>query len=396
MGSNRFVKIYNYIYIFIVLNYTYLVWFVLSIDFTGYGLLALTIVSALVNREGLSKLYYSKPIALWFLWAIYSFLNYCFHSFSIIGLESIFYIFIKLWVPLNLMSIVCIEYRNNSNGALWICFATFVAYTILGMFFDINLLFRTLGESNLLGNRYANTVCVTFFVLCLLNKKDLIKTPLFLILCLLLFVLLAMCGVRKAFVAGFVFFLFWIVSGLNMKSARNVFLLPLIIVLFYFGYTKYIKESYVMVRMEKLEEQQMMDLPSDAPAVLSLLGDRGPHYYYGWQMFLEKPIFGIGLEKARIGESRIHSEYMVELVENGICGFAIFALFHLWLFKRVFRLWKRKTKLSLCIMGGLVGLWFLYLTLWGWDFFPSFILLGVVIGYIKENQFLKTTYEEKQ
>ena len=379
MLSNRFVKAFNYFYIFMALNYTYLVWFVFGIDFTGYGLLALTILSVLINHKTLSEMCLLKPFIFWLLWLFYSLFNYELQSSG----GSFFYIIIKLWVPLNTMLIVCHEYKRNPKSSLRICVISFIVFLLLGLFFDINLLYRNLGGENTLGNYYANTICLILCFLSLLNNQHVLNTPLYIFLSAIVIFILALCGVRKAFVAGLIFFIFWLISILDMRKTKNIIFVPIVIIVFYFGYNNFIKDSYVMVRMEKLEEQQLLDLPADAPSFLLFLGDRGPQYYYGWKMFLEEPFFGVGLENANIGNARIHSEYMVELVENGILGFSLFFAFNIWIFINVYKRWKHKERMAISIMGGVVGLWFLYLTSWSWDSIPDFILLGTVVGYLK-------------
>lgn len=383
MLSNPFVKIFNYLYLFIVVNYTCFVWYIFDFDYTGYGLVSLTLLSIIINYRRVKNINHSKPIVFWLIWVIYASFNFLIHTSFSVG--SVVYILARTMVPFNAMSIVCGMYQEKAKQTLKICVVTFAVFTLLGLYYDSSIILRGVGNESIMGNYFANTICLLPFFLMLLNKENAIKIPTFLTLTIVVLSILVLCAVRKAFGAAIIFLSFWLISELNFKRNRTWLLIPVVLFLVFFGYQKFLKDSYVMERMNQLENRKM-DLPDNAPQILSLVGDRAPHYYYGWYLFLENPIFGIGLEQANISNSRIHSEYMVELVENGIIGFVLFILFHIWLLKKSIRSWWNKEQMSACIFGGVIGLLFLYLTAWTWDFAPGFILIGVLVGYLNNKQ----------
>ena len=383
MLSNPFVKIFNYLYIFIIVNYTCLVWYIFDFDYTGYGLVALTTISIFINYRKVKDMNHRKPIVFWLIWVIYASINYLFQtSFSIV---SVVYILARTLVPFIAMSTVCAMYQEKAKDTLVLCTIALFSYALLGLYYDPALIVRGVGEDSIMGNFYANSICLLPFFLSLLNKMKVLKNATFVLLTTLVLSVLVLCAVRKALGAAIIFLLFGFISLVDFKNSKTWLLIPIVAFLVIFGYQKYVKDSYVMERINRLEEREM-DLPDNAPQVLSLLGDRAPHYYYGWYLFLEKPVFGVGLEQARIGYTRIHSEYMVELVENGIVGFVLFFLFHYWLIKKSIKSWKKKEQLSICILGGVFGLLFLYLTTWAWSFVPYFVLLGVILGCLNNKQ----------
>ena len=123
--------------------------------------------------------------------------------------------------------------------------------------------------------------------------------------------------------------------------------------------------------------------------VLSFLGDRAYFYIEGWRLFNTSPITGIGLtnfiHKAE-HSIIIHSEYMVQLVENGIIGFVIFLIFIIILGKgliRNVRKNKKETKYFVFLLGGFLGIMFICFTAWIYSFPQYFAFFGVAIGYIK-------------
>ena len=58
---------------------------------------------------------------------------------------------------------------------------------------------------------------------------------------------------------------------------------------------------------------------------------RAIQYEFGYEKFLENPYFGIGLNNYKQFDGYnlvLHSEYLVQLIENGLVGFILFFLFY--------------------------------------------------------------------
>ena len=115
--------------------------------------------------------------------------------------------------------------------------------------------------------------------------------------------------------------------------------------------------------------------------ILSLLGDRAFFYIEGWELFLKSPICGIGINNfMQVAKypMPIHSEYMVQLVENGIVGFVLY-LFFVWsLFY---------TTNKLCdigfrrlALGWIMSVLFISFTSWVYDMSHFYIIFGLIIG----------------
>ena len=95
----------------------------------------------------------------------------------------------------------------------------------------------------------------------------------------------------------------------------------------YFAADYVLNNTMVGERMLATDEQHEMNNLSTG-TFLDVFGDRGVFYYYGWQYFIDNPIFGIGLWNFRnlyqLGDIPLHSEYMVHLCEGGIIGFGLY------------------------------------------------------------------------
>jgi O-antigen ligase len=253
-----------------------------------------------------------------------------------------------------------------------------------GYYSDRGFLYRDLGEENSLGNAYAIISLYTIFYLMLLNHAKKIPTVLFLALAVFVVFVLAMSGTRKAFGAGVLLMVFWGWSLLDMKRIWSWILVVVFVWGGLWGYNYVEENTYMGHRMEYLEEQRNeVLLPPEAPEILHLFGDRAPHYYYGWKIFLSHPLFGIGPLQAHVQDIYIHSEYVAQLADNGIIGFALFFLLYYWVIRELIKRNRNDKGFARCMLGGLVSTLFLFLTTWGWEFPQYFICLGVLVGYCK-------------
>lgn len=386
----KLTTIVNYLFIFLAINYNrIIVNFITHIDSAGYLLSLLSIAVVLLNINSFRLLLRGKPIIFWFIWCIYAFINYYLHPHTNASF-SISSIYIRIFIPLIVLTVAVIEYERNTVGLLWICLITHVFFMAAGFYYDRGILFRDLDEENILGNSYAIISSFTLFYLVLLNRLGKIPTLLFLVMAIIIVFVLAMSGTRKAFGAGLLTLAFWGLSLLDLRRVRSWLLLGVFIAVGVWGYSFFMEHTFMGERMEYLEEQQESYLPDDAPKALGLLGNRAPHYYYGWSLFMNHPILGVGTGQGRVEEkihhiAYIHSEYMAQLVDGGLVGFILFFLFFFGVVIRVLRCQSHDSAIGRCMLGGVVVLSFLYLTAWAWEFPRYFICLGVLIGYCRTN-----------
>lgn len=392
--NTKLTTIVNYLFIFLVINYSLIVKYITHIDSAEYGLVLLSFAVFVLNASSFKSLQLRKPIVFWLLWCVYAFLNYYMHPHTVNPL-GVLVLYRKIFIPLIVMMVVVKEYKANSNKILWVCFITHAVYMLLGYYFDRGILYRIDEEDNELGNAYAIISSFTLFYLMLLNRTKKINIVWFVLLTAVIMLALAMSGTRKAFGAGVIYLVFWLLSLLELKKVRSWILVAVFLWVGFWGYNQLMENTYMGQRMEYLEEQQESYLPPGAPKILSVFGDRAGHYYYGWFIFLKHPFFGVGTGQTLVnqGYNRLvyaHTEFMVQLTDQGLVGFLLFAAFYYWIVVHLFKGFRFDKKIKgfrfdkktgICMLGGIAAILFLSLTAWTWEFPHYFICLGVLIGF---------------
>ena len=378
----------NYLFLFLVINYQLVVSYITQFDSAGYFLLALSLVVLLLNSKQIKSIQNTKPVKFWLLWCIYVVINYYLHPIHTNEISFLRVIKVVLY-PLLTMTITVKEFEENPIGLIKLCAVTILTYTLLGFYFDRGILFRIEGEDNVLGNAYAIITCFSLFYLTLLQRTKHINLVLFVVLVIVVLIVLAMSGTRKAFGAGLIMLVFWVLSIADINKARTWLLTVFLAFGVYLGYNELMQNTYIGQRMDVYEEQQSM-LPDEAPEFLKVFGDRSVHYYYGWMQFVEKPIFGVGLYQSRVEyksgtDVYLHTEYIAQLADNGIVGFAFFFALYFWIGKGLLKKRKSDKQLGLVMIGGFVVVLFLNLTAWSWSFPQYFLCLGVLIGYCQSD-----------
>lgn len=386
MSSNdKWITRINYLFVFLVINYSLIAKYITHVDSAGYGFVLLSFAVFVLNASSFKSLQLRKPIVFWLLWCVYAFLNYYVHPHGVNPM-GVLALYRKIFIPLIVMTVVVKEYKANSNKILWVCFITHAVYMLMGYYFDRGILYRIDDEENELGNAYAIISSFTLFYLMLLNRTKKINTVLFVILTVVIMLALAMSGTRKAFGAGVIYLVFWLLSLLELKKVGSWILVAVFLWVGYWGYNQLMENTYMGQRMEYLEQQQESNLPPQAPKVLGVFGDRAGHYYYGWFLFLKHPLFGLGAGQTRVIQGAntqvyTHTEYIAQLTDQGLLGFLLFAFFYYWILVHLFKQYRNDKSIGMCMLGGMVAILFLSLTAWTWEFPRYFICLGILIGF---------------
>ena len=120
--------------------------------------------------------------------------------------------------------------------------------------------------------------------------------------------------------------------------------------------------------------------------VLDVMGDRGLQYLEAAPFIVSNLPTGIGLSNWRQFSSRgmvFHSEYLVQLCENGLIGFLLYLTIMIWLIVRIV-----KSKQWTSRSGGsyfyyiaiVVAVLFTDFFFWTYDNLPIFCILGIVMS----------------
>jgi O-antigen ligase len=116
-------------------------------------------------------------------------------------------------------------------------------------------------------------------------------------------------------------------------------------------------------------------------------------------VFIENPINGVGLQNFKKNATdfnfSIHSEYMVNIAEGGIIGTTLFFLFYYWIWKQlkqVFKKFKNVWRITVIYIAGFIAVLFINTAAWTYDSISVFITLGLIIGYVKQFEFLNKNH----
>ena len=255
-----------------------------------------------------------------------------------------------------------------------VCAICAITALIQSITFNERLVLGNTGNSNDLGIKmvYASACA-------LLSKYRKRKSLLITISLLLLFAYVILkTGSRKSLIMIIVVFCLWIVlcvpSLLKAEYKRSVlivtpFVLGLIIAAC-FLFVPAFRDSRVYVRLLYLEEG---------------VDDRLSLYKEAWGMFVDHPIFGVGINNFRNYSSTglySHSLFAETLSCTGIVGSILFLLFYLRYFTDFIRLFKQRNQVSKYVKGALlifliVVLFFSFSVILYYDF-ASMMFLGII------------------
>ena len=378
----------NYTYVIFVLLWDPLHITIITLDAKQLGITILTIVVFLINfitSQKFKQFLFSKPIIFWGIWVIFSCINLKISGYD--GeLPYSAYIILELFSPFLTMLIVCLELFYNHKKILHTLFAVFCIYGLFTSFLSTGLESST-EEQNLgaLGNLGAlNTIFIIFYG-SLLNTHKWLKTRSLFFYIAISSSLVIMLATRKAFGAALIMIIFAVLSQINIsiKNFGKLIVLSLVII---YSINLVLSNTLMGKRLTNTAEVGQKFNTTDNET-LNFLGDRAFYYIEGWNIFLENPLTGIGLNnftKESGTNYRIHSEYMVQLTEGGIIGSAFFLLFYLWIFRNLYKRLKENNDEALkVITGGFIAIIFINLTAWTYAFPHYFTCFGIIIGYLK-------------
>ena len=157
MSQNRqFIKIFNYIFIFIALVWEPLQRGILHVDGHGRILMLLTISTFIFNIVNTSfrKIVISVPCVIWLLWIIYNIINWVIHGHSTEMIPYLGnYILLRLFLPYLVMCIVAYEYQGNDSSILKLILCALLSYVFIGTFIlDVSTHEAIRDSANTLGN----------------------------------------------------------------------------------------------------------------------------------------------------------------------------------------------------------------------------------------------------
>lgn len=386
----RKIDLYNLFYIFI-----YLVWvpirrYYLHIDGTDRTLLILTIVALLVNASSISKdkkLFASPAFICWALLVLFSFINSICHG---INSRDGVLIFIQknFLCPFVFLISVLLELHNNK----YLCLKTILYAQLLFLFIGITHL--SVSEDRVVADLLGNGLplmgsgCMLVAGILYCEKKLRGKGAVFVLIVFFCTLIIVLSATRKAFGAIVIILIGVLLGRVEKLKPGYVFFLIVVAFMAYHALDWIVGNTFLGERITTSSDR--FDVPLSSNPVINnflmiLLGDRAIQYFIGTEIFHQHRLFGIGLlnyPSVSQTDYRLHSEYMVQLCENGIIGFSLLLIFYLILFKGIKKIWKKRGVKVFIYLSGLLAILFLNLTAWTYDMSIAMIIYAIIINEI--------------
>ncbi len=328
-----------------------------------------------------------SPVCLvWLLWIIYTILNKLRAGIPPMDNIPMFsFIFVYLILPFLSLWVAAYEMQTHPRMLLRTLLGIFIVYLLWGLYVVRSIPAGVDRGSGVLGNEFALACLSVITVSCLCYNLSLIKarTLLFILACSAAAIFIM--ATRKAFAGAVIILCFFYVSR-NFKFTFFNLVKICTMFLFLYSVTMYVMQNTeIGERFMSIEEDAEKFNTTDS-ALLSMLGDRAYFYIEGWELFLQHPFLGIGIDNFRTVTDYpmpIHSEYMVQLAENGLVGSLLYFIFICSIFSSSLKI--KKISLRGMALGWLLCILFISLTSWTYDMPLFFIIFGIMLGLQKQD-----------
>jgi O-antigen ligase len=377
-------KLPIFISIFALINWDIFYYFVLkNVNFSSGIILLffvlLGFVPAILNNSFL-KFITKKPQLFWVIWVMYSI--YIIFNSPYSNNENISFAYICMLIcPIVILFLVH-SLRDNPYKLINVLIFSYSFHTIIPLVFDTaNSLYGgtrlgTIFNSNMIA--IGALFCIIIITLKKISFK-LNKMDFFYLLVSLIAIILT--ASRKTTIALILFFLFhsyfnFKISNISKKIRLFMLSIPALIIISFF-FTKI--EVY-----KRIETTFNTTLKADES--YEMFDGRAIQYEAGYEKFLENPYFGIGLNnyKQFDGYSLVlHSEYLVQFIENGLVGFILFFLFYFSIHKKINKMksFKFLNEYRNTFIGILLVIYFLYAGSWSFNVFIYWFPIAIVLVF---------------
>lgn len=245
-------------------------------------------------------------------------------------------------------------------------------------------------EYGALGNMAPLTVMYIAFFASLLYIAKSIKLSTVVMLVGFALSIIVAAATRKALGAIGIMLLCLLLSQIDLKP-KNIVLVLFGSLFIYFMGNFILDNTFIGERFAHGAEEGAAKNTTDI-WWLSFLGDRVVFYINGWNIFLDNWLTGIGIRNylyLTASHHVLHTEYMVQLTENGLVGFTLFIFFNGWFLKKLvgdFLRDKLNRSILLVMLGAIGSILFICLTAWIYSFPQYFIVYGIVAGLLLQNR----------
>lgn len=394
-ASLSYRSLYNLFFLFVSIVWSPIQIYYLHIDGAARTLAFMEIVAVMLNVGAVKSnkdVFRSSAFICWTILCIFTFINSIIHGLPLQYTQYGAWAFFRQNIisPFIFLCVSIIELKNNKYKCLNVVLLAQMIFLIIGAIHTNTTLSQfDRGLNEELGNMLPLTAVSSVFVAGVLFSERKLKLGWFAIGLIIVFAvyLIIVSVTRKAF-GAVIIIVVGIMLGRSRKLNVRTGIMNIIIgIILYIGVQYTLNHTYMGERI--VESTDSVDVPlSSNPTVnnilMSVLGDRAEHYYLGRELFYQHPVLGIGLlnfSSVASSSHRLHTEYMVQLCENGIIGFSLLVLYYFVLLKGLLQ--KRKEKINIWIyLSGLLYVLFINLTAWTFDMKYIMITYAIVITRI--------------
>ena len=338
-----------------------------------------------------TKVAIRKHVWLMVFVAIWSFINALIKQSILIETNGLWSLIYVLLITIMFFLITLLMLERNFRTTLKLISISLFIYSLLTVFFftGINDEGGRLVTEHINSNEVAFYCAIGYGTILFRLSLGYIKRIALLSLIVPAYVTLS-TGSRMGFGMILIITIIFIYSRLNTRNISSILLFILGIVLFFFAGSKILQNTVGGQRFLDMENDIDRLSSLSTGTVFDLFGDRGLMYYYSWPLFVEHPISGIGLHNFKaygiFGETRLHTEYAVQYVENGLLGFIPFICFLFLLIVGLVKTIKnsppRGTKKPLVtLLGLLLSVVYANFMLWSFDMICVFMVYAISYVY---------------
>ncbi|MFQ3238490.1 MAG: O-antigen ligase [Olleya marilimosa] len=371
--------------------------FYLGLDAAIYQFLILLPVLFLGLTDNISsplfwKTISSRPGSVWLIWIIFALLN----TFFITGFfhpnsQSPF-VFISAIVITFLFFIVIISKKYSTKSLIIVMQLAFAVRLIISFIFDSSSIqgSDTVARFGSEFNSNAIAFGALFYIILMIIKKiQFNKTHIIEYAFAIVSIATILLTASKK---NFLTLVFVILSYLVIKRSKNV-IKNIILGFISFGLVAILgfwtlNNTGIGTRILHTFEKS-----ANAESTDKMFDHRMSYYINGWEFFKENPINGIGLINFPYRNNSthvLHTEYMVQLTENGIIGTSLFILFYGYIIKHLL-----KIRISACInqrrtaevyLLGILVMFILFFGSWIYNNPLMWVLIALAVRFIRQSK----------
>lgn len=383
---------FNFFYIFIFIIWSVLQQNILHVDAAGRTITLLTIVGLLINLSLIFNIFFSRQHTACIIWGIltvYSMFNALYHGVNHEdgAINFCLYNFIQ---PIGFVSILFICLREDYKLTLKYLFAALLTYVCLGA---TKIEESTQAEGRFLNASLGNAlplhaVSLSFVATIMLLEK-ILKRNYFILIIIGCFAIIMLAATRKALGALIIILIGLAFTQRKKITYKSIFKFALLVIVLYWGYEYTLDNTFIGERIQQtMSNEDLIPLVSNPyinKFLNSLFGDRAIQYLNGTTIFLEHPLTGIGLDNYRFvahEEYVLHTEYIVQLCENGLIGFTLFMMFIITIFKN-FHSRKLNAPINHSVLfAGFLAILLINFTAWTYNLTSILMMYTLIFNYI--------------